>query len=66
MLLVSEIHLFALKFKNFKWKGNEICFMFIGLSVALIATLQLIAIPLIIILYILISIVSDFVKQKNT
>jgi CDP-diacylglycerol--serine O-phosphatidyltransferase len=66
MLLVSEIHLFALKFKNFKWKGNEIRFMFIGLSVALIATLQLIAIPLIIILYILISIVSDFVKQKNT
>ncbi len=66
MLLVSEIHLFALKFKNFKWKGNEIRFMFIGLSVALIATIQLIAIPLIIILYILISIVSDFVKQKNT
>jgi len=65
LLLVSEIHLFALKFKNFKWKGNEIRFVFLGLCLTLISTLHFIAIPLIIILYILISIVSGFGKQKS-
>ena len=51
-----------LKFKNFNWKGNEIRFLFLGLSIVLLSVLHLIAIPLIIILYILISIVSGFIK----
>ena len=32
LLLVSEIPLFALKFKNFKWQGNEIRFVFLALK----------------------------------
>ena len=66
LLLISEIQLFALKFKNFNWKGNEIRFLFLGLSVVLLSVLQLIAIPLIIILYILISIVSGFIKPATS
>jgi CDP-diacylglycerol--serine O-phosphatidyltransferase len=66
LLLVSEIHLFALKFKNFNWKGNEIRFIFLGLSAILLSVLQLIAIPLIIILYILISIVSGFIRPATS
>jgi CDP-diacylglycerol--serine O-phosphatidyltransferase len=66
LLLVSEIHLFALKFKNFNWRGNEIRFIFLGLSAILLSVLQLIAIPLIIILYILISIVSGFIKPATS
>jgi len=51
-LLVSGIELFALKFKNFSWADNKIRFTFLGLSVLLLITLQLAAIPVIILLYI--------------
>lgn len=51
-LMVSGIELFALKFKNFSWADNKIRFTFLLLSVLLLAILQLTAIPLIILLYI--------------
>lgn len=54
-LLVSRIEIFALKFKNFRWAENRVRFTFLILSVLLLATLQVLAIPLIIILYIALS-----------
>ncbi|HEU5290740.1 MAG TPA: CDP-diacylglycerol--serine O-phosphatidyltransferase [Cyclobacteriaceae bacterium] len=54
-LMVSDIELFALKFKNFSWQDNKIRFTFLLLSVLLLATLQLAAIPLIILFYIALS-----------
>lgn len=54
-LMVSDIELFALKFKNFSWKDNKIRFTFLLISVLLLATLQLAAIPLIILFYIALS-----------
>ncbi len=66
-LLVAEIPLLAIKFKHFKWKDNEIRYLFLILSLLLLIILQLIAIPLIIILYILISVVSNTLfKAKIT
>ncbi len=35
-LLISEIPMFALKFKHWAWKGNELRFSFIGLSAIII------------------------------
>ena len=35
-LLISEIPMFALKFKHWDWKGNEIRYSFIGLSAVII------------------------------
>lgn len=55
-LLNAEIPLFGLKFKNYSWKDNNYKFIFLGMSVLMMATLQFIAIPLIILLYVLISI----------
>jgi len=55
ILLVAEIPLLSLKFKNLKWKGNEKRFILIILSIALIAVFQISAIPLIFISYITIS-----------
>ncbi|MBA4053239.1 MAG: CDP-diacylglycerol--serine O-phosphatidyltransferase [Marivirga sp.] len=55
LLLVSRIDLFALKFKNFTWSDNKIRFTFLILSVLLLATLQWAALPLIIILYLALS-----------
>ena len=55
LLLVSRIDLFALKFKNFTWRDNQIRFTFLGLVVLLLAVLKFAALPLIILLYILLS-----------
>ncbi|HEY0741793.1 MAG TPA: CDP-diacylglycerol--serine O-phosphatidyltransferase [Chryseosolibacter sp.] len=51
-LLVSRIEIFALKFKNFSWADNKLRFTFLGLSVLLLIIFQVAAIPLIILLYI--------------
>jgi CDP-diacylglycerol---serine O-phosphatidyltransferase len=64
-LLVAEIPLFALKFKNFSWTSNKLVYSFLMFSVLLILSLQFMAIPLIILFYILISIVNNiFLKNK--
>jgi CDP-diacylglycerol---serine O-phosphatidyltransferase len=64
-LLVAEIPLFALKFKNFTWKTNKLVYGFLLISVVLMIALHFAAIPLIILLYILISIVNNiFLKNK--
>lgn len=55
LLLVSRLDLFALKFKNFTWADNKIRFTFLLLAVLLLATLQWAALPLIIILYLALS-----------
>jgi len=54
-LLVSPIELFALKFKNFSWKENKIRITFLLLSIVMLASLQIMAIPIVILLYIVLS-----------
>ncbi len=66
-LLVAELPLFALKFKHFKWKGNEIRFSFLLVSLLLLVILKYVSIPLIIVFYILISIINNLLTRgKNT
>lgn len=65
LLMVSRIEIFALKFKNFSWADNKIRFTFLGLSVLLIATLQITAIPLIILLYVALSLVANAANVKS-
>jgi CDP-diacylglycerol---serine O-phosphatidyltransferase len=57
-LLVAELPLFALKFKNFEWRGNRIRYSFLIISLILLILFQFVAIPFIIFLYIILSIVS--------
>lgn len=61
-LLVSEISLFALKFKHFKWRENEIRYLFLSLSFILLVWFQYLAIPIIIMLYIALSLLAKVVK----
>ncbi len=64
-LLVAEIPLFSLKFKNFAWSSNKLVYSFLLVSVTMILCLHFLAIPLVIILYILLSIVNNiFLKDK--
>ena len=65
-MLVAELPLFALKFKHFKWKENEIRFVFLVLSVALLAIFQFTGIPLVIVLYVLMSVVNNIFFKKKT
>ena len=56
-LLICKLPMFSLKFKSLAWKGNQTRYLFLGLSIILLALFQLMAIPLIIILFILMSLV---------
>jgi CDP-diacylglycerol--serine O-phosphatidyltransferase len=55
-LLISEIKIFSLKFSNLSWNSNKIKFIFLILSVILIALFQFLSVPLILILYIGLSV----------
>ena len=65
ILMVVELPLFALKFKTFKWKGNEIRFIFLTICIGLFATLLFWSIPLIIILYIILSVINNVIHKTN-
>jgi CDP-diacylglycerol---serine O-phosphatidyltransferase len=62
-LLVSGLHLFALKFKGYGIKGNEVKYLFLLLSLLLILFMRYTAIPLIILLYILLSLIHNLIKK---
>lgn len=65
LLLVSEIPLFALKFKSFQWKGNEIRYMFLISCGILIPVLWVWSIPIIVLLYLLLSIIYNIIRKKS-
>ena len=55
LLMVSRFDLFALKFKNYSWVDNKIRFTFLLLSVLLVVLLHWASLPLLIILYLAMS-----------
>ena len=64
-LLVAELPLFALKFKNFGWLDNKIRYSFLIISVVLLILFQFVAIPFIIFLYILLSIINNMMNKSK-
>ena len=65
IMMVVELPLFALKFNGFKWKGNEIRFIFLTICIGLFATLLFWSVPLIIILYIILSVINNVINKTN-
>ncbi len=63
-LLVMELPLIALKFKHFGWKGNEARFLLIVSSIVLLVTLKFLAVPLILVIYIGLSLAENMRRQK--
>ena len=55
-LLVAEIPLFALKFKNFGWADNRRRYVFIALAVGLVAGLGAAGVPLAVLAYVALSV----------
>jgi len=64
-LMVSDIPLLAMKFKSFGWKGNELRFIFLIISVVLLIILRPVAIPIILSLYLLLSVINNLFLAKN-
>ena len=64
-LMISSIQMFSLKFQDFRWAGNQIRFIFLAVSGILLIILQEIALPLIILLYLLISITLSLFRNKR-
>ena len=56
VLLNAEIPLFGLKFKTWNFKDNAVRYLFLIASILLLVVLKFIAIPIIIFLYILVSV----------
>ena len=56
-LMTSSFPMFALKFKNYKWKGNEFRYSFLLVSLIALVLFQIVAIPFIIALYLFLSLI---------
>lgn len=65
-LLVSEIPMFALKFKNFGWADNKIRYILLISAVVLLILFQLSATPFIILLYLVLSVIDNILTKKKT
>ena len=65
LMLVAELPLFALKFKSFKWKGNEIRFVFLISCGILISILLIWSIPFIVLLYLLLSFIQNILRKSR-
>lgn len=63
-LMNANIPLFSLKFKDYSFKNNVIKYVFLIATILMLIVLQFIAIPLVIILYVLLSLVEN--KKNNT
>lgn len=57
LLMISNVRMFALKFHGFGWRGNELRYGFIIAAVVTAVLLRGYAVPAIIVLYILVSLV---------
>ena len=65
-MLNSKVELFALKFKNWNLKGNGIRYTFLILSIVSLIVLKFAAIPLIIVIYVAMSILDTLLKTKSS
>jgi CDP-diacylglycerol--serine O-phosphatidyltransferase len=62
-LMVAELPLFALKFKGLGWQKNKLRYCFLLMSGALLIIFKYMAIPIIIFLYVLLSILNNLLNS---
>ena len=65
VLMVTELPLLALKFKNFAWSGNQFRYLLLIISLISIPLFLVWAIPIIVILYLILSIIENFQFKKH-
>jgi CDP-diacylglycerol--serine O-phosphatidyltransferase len=65
ILMIVELPLLALKFKTFNWKHNENRYILLCISLISIVIFLVWAIPIIVILYLILSIIEHFQFKKH-
>jgi CDP-diacylglycerol--serine O-phosphatidyltransferase len=65
LLLVAELPMIALKFKNFNFKENVFRYLTIIMAIILVSIFQFSAVPVVIILYILLSMIKFAFSSRN-
>lgn len=63
-LMNAELVLFSLKFKNFSFKNNTYKYILLVFSAILISVFSYVAIPMIIILYVILSLIKNISQKK--
>ena len=66
VLMILPIRMFSMKFKDLSWSNNQIRYIFVGISLFLLVSLQALAFPLIIIWYILLSLFYHIFEIKQS
>ena len=64
-LMISRIPMFSLKFHDFGWKGNRIRYGFLAGSGLLLILLHEIALPAIVLLYLLVSVIAALLRKTE-
>ncbi len=64
-LLVADVRLLALKFKGFAWSPNRYRYLLVGGTVLLLGSLQVVALPFVILYYLLLSVVVNVVEGRS-
>ena len=64
-LLIAEIPLIALKFKDFSWKNNSYKYVLILVSLLLFSFFSVLSIPIIVLFYISLSLLYKFTNQNK-
>ena len=63
-IMNAEIPLFSLKIKDFSFTKYKLQIFFLAISVLMLIFLQILAVPLIIIIYVLLSVINNMVNKK--
>jgi len=62
-LMNAELPLFSLKFKNYNFKKNGLKYLFLIASLLLLLSLEYIGIPLVILLYVVLSMIHNLTTK---
>ena len=65
-LLVSEIPMFALKFKHWGWKGNDVKYIFLVTCIPILLLMDISGIAIIIAWYVALSVFTNLQAKKKT
>lgn len=65
-MMVADVELMAFKFKSFAWSENKFKYIFVLVSLVLVFALNTIAIPVIIILYVVVSLMQKYLAKSES
>lgn len=65
LLMVSDIRMFAFKFQGFGWRGNELRYAFVAVSLLALIVLHWAAVPLLVLLYVAVSTLLHLLRRAG-